>query len=61
MKKNYEGEYDRKPMDEWSREENDAAKFNNKAFNAILSSLDISMFKFVKNCEFTEDAWKILE
>lgn len=61
MKTNDEGDYIRKLMNEWSREENDVAKFNNKALHAILSSLDVSIFKVVMNCESTKEAWEILE
>ncbi|KAH6776552.1 hypothetical protein C2S52_014113 [Perilla frutescens var. hirtella] len=56
-----EGDTIRTPPEEWTRSQNEDETFNDKAINAIQSSLDIQMFKLIRNCESTKEAWDILQ
>ncbi|KAK2427728.1 gag-protease polyprotein [Trifolium repens] len=50
-----------KPEEEWSKEEDEAALGNNKAFNALFNGVYRSMFKLIKPCIVAKDAWQILQ
>ncbi|XP_073130554.1 uncharacterized protein [Henckelia pumila] len=50
-----------KPETEWNTDETAASNMNNKALNAIFTSLDFNMFSLVTNCVCAKQAWKKLQ
>ncbi|XP_073132255.1 uncharacterized protein [Henckelia pumila] len=56
-----EGDFLLKPETEWNADETAASNMNNKALNAIFTSLDSNMFSLVTNCVCAKQAWKKLQ
>ena len=52
---------EKKPEEQWSKEEDDLALGNSKALNAIFNGVDKNIFRLVNNCEVAKDAWDILK
>jgi len=52
---------DLKPEEEWSKEEDELALENPKALNALFHGMDKNMFRLIKQCTVTKDAWEILK
>jgi hypothetical protein len=52
---------DKKPEEQWTKEEDDLALGNSKALNAIFNGVDKNIFRLVNNCEVAKDAWDILK
>ncbi|KAK0587764.1 hypothetical protein LWI29_028507 [Acer saccharum] len=50
-----------KPKVQWSTEEFEASKWNNKAMHALLSAMDESQYKLIQITKNAHEAWKILE
>ncbi|XP_073138952.1 uncharacterized protein [Henckelia pumila] len=50
-----------KPETDWNADETAASNMNNKALNAIFTSLDSNMFSLVTNCVCPKQAWKKLQ
>ncbi|XP_073120958.1 uncharacterized protein [Henckelia pumila] len=56
-----EGDFLLKPETEWNADETAASNMNNKALNAIFTSLDSNMFSLVTNCVCAKQAWEKLQ
>ncbi|XP_073121962.1 uncharacterized protein [Henckelia pumila] len=56
-----EGDFPLKPETEWNAEETAASNMNNKALNAIFTTLDSNMFSLVTNCVCAKQAWEKLQ
>ncbi|XP_073137632.1 uncharacterized protein [Henckelia pumila] len=56
-----EGDFLLKPETDWNAEETKTSNMNNKALNAIFTSLDSNMFVPVTNCHCAKQAWKKLQ
>jgi hypothetical protein len=52
---------EKKPEEQWSKEEDDLALGNSKALNAIFNGVDKNIFRLVNNFEVAKDAWDILK
>jgi len=50
-----------KPEEEWTTTEDELALENSKALNALFNGVDKKMFKLIKQCTVTKDAWEILK
>ncbi|KAK0592242.1 hypothetical protein LWI29_015665 [Acer saccharum] len=50
-----------KPKAQWSIEEFEASKWNNKVMHALLSAMDKSQYKLIQITKNAHEAWKILE
>lgn len=50
-----------KPEADWSKDEDDEAFENYKAFNYILNSVDNNMFRPINTCTEAKEAWDILK
>ncbi|XP_073138773.1 uncharacterized protein [Henckelia pumila] len=56
-----EGDFLLKPETDWNAEETAISNMNNKALNAIFTSLDFNMFALVANCVCAKWAWEKLQ
>ncbi|XP_073132746.1 uncharacterized protein [Henckelia pumila] len=56
-----EGDFPCKPETEWNADEIAASNMNNKALNAIFTSLDSNIFSLVTNCVCAKHAWEKLQ
>ncbi|XP_073153731.1 uncharacterized protein [Henckelia pumila] len=61
MEPGYYRDFLLKPETDWNAEETAASNMNNKALNAIFTSLDSNMFALVTNCVCAKQAWKKLQ
>ncbi|GAA0169309.1 hypothetical protein LIER_23827 [Lithospermum erythrorhizon] len=50
-----------KPVEEWTREEDEVVLANDKALNAIFNVVDINVFKLINTCTVAKTAWETLE
>ncbi|XP_073121311.1 uncharacterized protein [Henckelia pumila] len=56
-----EGDFLLKPETDWNADETAASNMNNKALNAIFTSLYSNMFSLVTNCVCAKQAWEKLQ
>jgi len=49
-----------KPEEEWSKDEDEIALGNSRAFKTLFRGADIKMFKLINTCTMAKDTWKIL-
>ena len=47
---------DMKPEEEWSKEEDELALENSKAFNALFHGVDKNIFRLIKQCTVAKNA-----
>ena len=50
-----------KPKAQWSPQEFEASKWNNKAMHAILCAMDDNQYKLIQTTRIAKEAWEILE
>jgi len=50
-----------KSDEEWTTTEDELSLANSKALNAIFNGVDKNMFKMIKQCSVTKEAWEILK
>ncbi|KAI9191379.1 hypothetical protein LWI28_007733 [Acer negundo] len=50
-----------KPKAQWSPQEFDAIKWNNKAMHAILCAMDDNQYKLIQTTRIAKEAWDILK
>jgi len=50
-----------KPEEEWTAAEDELALGNSKEMNALFNGVDNNMFRLIKQCTMSKDAWEILK
>ena len=55
------GEEVPKPKTQWTPQEFEASKWNNKAMHAILCAIDDNQYKLIQTTRIAKEAWDILE
>lgn len=50
-----------KSEEDWSKEEDESALGNSKAFNALFNGVDKNIFRLINTCIVVKNAWEILK